>query len=245
MTAAIALFRNELRLTLRSPATIIWTVLIPIAALIVMCCIPGARQPSMVFGGLSVVTAYQPTLIVFAMTTLALQTMPTVLGGYRESGFLRRLRTTPVHPGTLLAAVLALTLVIAILVAAFLALFPLSFGLQDTGHQLLATLAAVPCAVAFLGLGAMSSSVIGNPRVAGAAGTAFAAVMWFAAGMWLPRAQFPGWLAALADWTPGGAAVSLLVHAASGTAPGWQPPVCLLVWAVLGFAVAIRTFRWE
>ena len=58
MTAAIALFRNELRLTLRSPATIIWTVLILIAALIVMCCILGARQPSMVFGGFSVVTAY-------------------------------------------------------------------------------------------------------------------------------------------------------------------------------------------
>ncbi|SDB79769.1 ABC-2 type transport system permease protein [Raineyella antarctica] len=245
MSATTALFRNELRLTLRTPAIVIWTVVIPVVAIIVMCSIPGARQPLEAFGGLSVVEAYQPTLVVFAASMLALQMMPMILGQYRELGFLRRLRTTPAHPGNLLAAVLALILVIILVVGLFLSTLPLFFGLGSVGRQTLVVLLLIPCAAAFLAVGALLAAVIPNPRVASGVGSATAAVMWFAAGMWVPRAVFPGWLATVADWTPGGAVASLLTSAATGAAIGWQPLVCLVAWTVIGFTVAIRTFRWE
>ena len=96
-----------------------------------------------------------------------------------------------------------------------------------------------------LGLGALLAAVIPSPRVASGVGAALAAVMWFFAGMWFPRALFPEWLASVAAWTPGGAAASLLEHAAGAGTIAWQPLAILLGWAVLGFAIAIRTFRWE
>lgn len=245
MTATTALFRNELRLTLRTPAIVIWSVVIPLAAIIVMCAIPAARQPLAEFGGLSVVEAYQPTLMVFAASMLALQMMPMILGNYRELGFLKRLRTTPAHPANLLAAVLALVLAISLVVGIFLSVFPLAFGIGTLSRLGLVVALLVPGAAAFLGVGAMLSAVIPNPRIASGVGAAVAAVMWFAAGMRFPRALFPAWLAAVADWTPGGAAASLLTNAATGAAIGWQPLICLLIWAAVGFAVALRTFRWE
>ena len=245
MNATAALFRNEYRMTLRTPAIVIWTVAIPVIALIVMSLIPAARQALAQFGGVSVVEAYQPTLIVFAATMLALQMMPMTLGNYRELGFLKRLRTTPAHPAQLLAAVLGLMLVMTMLVGAFLALFPLIFGLGQIGRALLMIVLLLPCAAAFLGLGALLAAVIPSPRVASGVGAALAAVMWFFAGMWFPRALFPEWLASGAAWTPGGAAASLLEQAAGAGTIAWQPLAILLGWAVLGFAIAIRTFRWE
>lgn len=245
MSATTALFRNEARMTLRTPAIVIWTVAIPVAALVVMCLIPAARQPLDPFGGLSVVEAYQPTLIVFAATLLALQMMPMTLGNYRELGFLKRLRTTPAHPAHLLAAVLGLMLVIIGVVGIFMAIFPLLFGVGTIGRQALVIVLLIPCAAAFLGMGAFLAAVIPNPRTASGVGAAVAAVMWFAAGMWFPRAQFPEWLANVADWTPGGAAASLITAASSGGTIAGQPVICLLVWAIAGFGIAIRAFRWE
>lgn len=245
MNATIALFRNEFRLLLRNPAVVIWTVLIPIAAVVVMCLIPGARQPVPLMGGLSVIEAYQPTLVVFATTMLALQMMPMFIGQYRELGFLRRLRTTPAHPRDLLAAILALILTISVVVGLVLLTFPLLFGVGVVGRLGFQSLLLVLVAASFLAVGSMLAAVIPNPRVASGVGAAIAAVMWFFAGMWFPRAMFPAWLATISDWTPGGAAASVLEAAAAGQAIATQPLLALGLWTVLGFAIATRSFRWE
>ena len=245
MNAAVALFRNESRLLLRSSAVVIWTILIPVTAIVVMCLIPGARTSLPNFGGVSVIEAYQPTLVVFATTMLALQMMPMVIGQYRELGFLRRLRTTPAHPRDLLAAVLSLVLVISVAVGLVLLALPLVFGVGAVARLALELLLLVLVAASFLALGSMLAGVIPNPRVASGVGAAAAAVMWFFAGMWFPRALFPDWLAMISDWTPGGAAASVLGAAAGGQAVGGQPLLALGLWTVLGFAVAVRSFRWE
>lgn len=244
MHATIALFRNEFRLLLRNPAVVIWTILIPIAALVVMCLIPGAREPLPNFGGLSVIESYQPTLIVFASTMLALQMMPMFIGQYRELGFLRRLRTTPAHPRDLLTAILALILTISLVVGLVLLTFPLLFGVGVVGRLALQSLLLVLVATSFLAVGSMLAAVIANPRVAAGVGAALAAIMWFFAGMWFPRALFPGWLATISDWTPGGAAASVLGAAAAGQPIAAQPVIALGLWTVGGFAIATRSFRW-
>jgi len=245
MIATAALFRNEFRLLLRNPAVVIWTILIPIAAIVVMCLIPGARKPLSTFGGLSVIESYQPTLIVFAATMLALQMMPMFIGQYRELGFLRRLQTTPTHPRHLLAAILALVLAISLFVGLLLLTFPLLFGVGVVGRLALQSLLLVLVAASFLGVGAMLAGVIPNPRVANGVGAATAAMMWFFAGMWFPRTLFPGWLATISDWTPGGAAASVLGGAAAGQTIGAQPLIALGLWTLAGFAIATRSFRWE
>lgn len=245
LRATSALFANELRLLGRTPAVMIWTVILPLAALVVMCAIPAARRAQVVLGGVSVVEAYQPTLVVFAMTSLALQAMPTVLGQYRELGFLRRLRTTPAAPRQLLTAVLLLTFGVVMVVGVLMGAYPLFFGLGRASSLGWAVLVLVPASGAFLAVGAMLAAVIPSSRVAGGTGAALAAVMWFFAGMWFPRARFPDWLSRIADWTPGGATATALTQALQGQPLTWQPLVCLLLWTASCFMVAVYSFRWE
>ena len=245
MSATMALLKVETRLLGRSPGVVIGSVVLPLTALVVMMAIPGARVRLPLLGDLSVIEAYQPTLVVFVSTLLALQMMPMFVGSYRESGYLRRLRATPAHPASLLAAIVLMVLAIILAVGVVVLFLPLVVGVGDPGPLALAAIVLIPCAITFLALGAFLASIIPNPRVASGVGAAMAAIMWFFAGMWFPRAQFPGWLATLADWTPGGAAATLLTDAAHGQGLGWQPLACLTVWTVVSLWVSLRTFRWE
>lgn len=124
-SAATALLRNEARLLARQPAVPIWTVILPVTAMVVMAAIPAARRPLDGFGGVGVLQAYQPTLMVFASSMLALQMFPILLGQYRELGYLRRLRTTPASPWQLLGAMLVLMLSVTMAVGVIMVAVPL------------------------------------------------------------------------------------------------------------------------
>lgn len=240
-----ALLANEIRLFARTPAAVIVPVLLPTLAAVIIAAVPAARRPNAVFGGLSVSQAYTPTLILFAISLAALVVLPQSLGGYRELGFLRRLRTTPVSPRALMTAFLLFTAGLSIVVALIIGLAPQLFGVPAPQRPLGFTAAVLLSLAAFLALGMMLCAVIGNPRVAAGLGNLLAAVMWFAAGMWYPRAQFPAWLSTVTDALPGGAAARLMTDALVGAPTSWPAVAVCVAWSVLGTVVALRTFTWE
>lgn len=176
---------------------------------------------------------------------MALQMLPVLLGQYRELGYLRRLRTTPVSPWQLLGAMLARMLLGTMAIGVLMVIVPLVVGVGEVGRAPAVLGVLLPTTAAFLAIGAVIAAVIPSSRVAGGAGAALGAVMWFFAGMWFPRALFPSWLSAIADWTPGGAAAAAMTDVAVGAAPGWQPFLCLALWFVVSLAIAVRAFRWE
>ncbi len=61
-----------------------------------------ARSPNL--GGQRLVDVYSSVAVLLSIIMASLMAMPAVIAGYREAGILRRLRTTPVHPGSLLLA---------------------------------------------------------------------------------------------------------------------------------------------
>ncbi|HHU37693.1 MAG TPA: ABC transporter permease [Propionibacterium sp.] len=245
MTAFTAHLRNETRLLLREPAALIFGALLPLAAIIVMTAIPAARNAVLDFGGRSVIELYQPTLVLFATSVLGLTIVPAILGGYRQLGVLRRLRTTPASPAGLLAALFVVVAAVGLIVTALLVLIPGLAGAgvpKDLGLFLLAGTLGL---VAFLALGTVLAAVVRSPQAAAGIGNLVAAIMWFSAGLWLPRVFFPDWLVTLTDLTPGGAATQAMLDAAAGAPASWQPYVVLLAWTALGAGVAVRVFRWE
>jgi len=244
-TVTRALFVNEARLMSRTPAAIIFPVLFPVIGAIVIAAIPAARQPLEPFGGFSVAQTYIPVLVIFALTSLALTVMPQIVGSYRELGVLKRLRTTPASPGALLTAVVGLMAAVSTVVTLIMVLVPAALGVGLPGNTAVFALMTVLSMLAFLALGAMLAAVIPSSRVASGIGSAVSVVMWFFAGLWFPRAQFPDWLLVIADLTPGGAAARGMLDATLGAAVGWQPIAVLVGWTLLGVAVAVRTFRWE
>src|SRR5699024_9431316 len=97
----------------------------------------------------------------------------------------------------------------------------------------------------FLAIGAVLCALIPNVKVLAGVGNVVAVLMWFTAGLWIPRAAFPDWARILTDLTPGGASAELLHTAIAGGDGNWQDVAVCLVWIVVSLGTAVRVFRWE
>ncbi|MFC3575480.1 ABC transporter permease [Streptomyces yaanensis] len=249
MSAAVvdtAVLKTELRLFRREPGSLFWILMFPTLLLVILGSIPHFRESDKSLGGLRPIDAYVPVVVLVAMITAGVQSMPQALTGYRERGILRRMATTPVRPSALLSAQM-LVHGLAALVSTLLALavgrlaFHVRLPEQPAGYVLALLLAIL----AALALGSVVSAVSRTTRIAGAIGAAVYFPMMFCAGVWLPVQSMPHSLARIVEVTPFGAAARALGQAASGDWPGWSHLGVLAVWTVLLSAAASRWFRWE
>ena len=92
----------EMKLHLREWPFLIFTIGLPVALLVVL----GLSIPDMTrraaSGERAVDTQMPSMMTLLALLVLACNVVPAVLTAYREQGVLRRMSTTPVHPGRLL-----------------------------------------------------------------------------------------------------------------------------------------------
>lgn len=244
--AFLALLRTEIRLFLREPAALFWVIISPTVLLAILGSIPSFREASPDIGGRRVVDLYVPVAVLFALIMSGLQAMPPVLSGYRERGILRRLSTTPVHPGALLGAQLVLhgaaALVSALLV---LGVGRIAFGVELAGDLPGYVLALLLAVAGSLALGAAVCAVSRTQKMAQAVGSAVFFPSMFTAGVWLPVQQMPDTLRGIVEFTPLGAASQALDAAMGGHWPAWSALGILTLWTVLLTGAAVRWFRWE
>jgi ABC-2 type transport system permease protein len=243
--AARAMLVSEGRLLARNPGVVIWTAVLPVAAAIILGSIPAVRKPSASLGGLSFFQVYQPILVFFAITLLAMQALPDVLTRYREMGVLKRLRTTPVSPALLLAAQLTLILSVSIVCMLLMVVVPPLAGApfpRNSGAFIITYLLG---AWAMLGLGMVIASLFHNAKVAAGFGSFLFFVLQFFAGLWWQRPNMPTWLRDISNFTPSGAAVQGLTDSSIGHWPSAQYLIVLAVWGVVTSRLAIRVFSWE
>ena len=244
MNAIPRLVLNELRLFLREPLAVLFAIAFaPVLITILGIAYPGRIEG---FGGLRIVDLYLPIAIGMVLSLMALNSMPSVLAGYREHGVLRRLATTPVPPVALLAAQLAMSLLVAIVTTALLlAVGRLGFGVALPRNLAGFALALVLGAAALLGIGLVIAALAPSVRAAQGIGTVLFFPLLFFAGMWSPRPTMPDVVRHISDFTPLGAAVQALQD---GSAGAWPQPLHVAVMAgyVLVFGlIAARAFRWQ
>jgi ABC-2 type transport system permease protein len=237
---------TELRLYLRERIGPVWGVGFPVILLIIFGSIPSFNRPNPDFGGQTELDIYVPVLIAFVTAMLPLVALPVTLTGYRERGVLRRLRTTPVGPGRLLAAQLVVNLAaLTVTIILLLAVARLGYGVRLPRQFAGFVIAALFGAAALLAVGLFVAAIAANARAAQAIGTILFFPMMFFAGLWLPIAQMPPILRHLSHAAPLGAAVQALQDSAQGD---WPHPLQLVTMAAyaLGFGLAAnRLFRWE
>ncbi len=243
--AARAMLRSEARLLARNPGVVIWTAVLPVAASIILGAIPSVRKPSASLGGLSFFQVYQPILVFFAITLLAMQALPDVLTRYREMGVLKRLRTTPVSPALLLAAQLTLILSVSIVCMLLMVAVPPLAGAPFPRNLGAFVVTYLLGAWAMLGLGMVIASLFHNAKVAAGFGSFLVFVMQFFAGLWWQRPNMPPWLRDISNYTPSGAAVQGLTDSSLGHWPSAQFLIVLAVWGVVASRLAVRYFTWE
>jgi ABC-2 type transport system permease protein len=237
--------RSESRLFLRDRVGAFFTLLFPTMLLVVLGLIPAFREP-ITPGGPRLVDVYVPVIVALVLSASAVQGMPALLATYREQGVLRRLRTTPIRPQTLLLAVMTTMLGVTLastLLVLLVARFAFDVPLPQAPGAYLVALLFVGAAV--YGLGLLVAAVAPSGRAGNAIGTVLFFPLMFFGGLWLPRDVMPEVLRTISDWTPLGAGVAALQDAAAGAWPSMFHLAVLLGWALLAGVLAARLFRWE
>ncbi|WP_420112860.1 ABC transporter permease [Pseudactinotalea sp.] len=241
-----AVIRTETRLFVRELGAIFWIIAFPVLLLVILGLIPSFREPSSDLGGARIIDLYVPISILLSMIMAAIMAMPPVVFGYREGGVLRRLRTTPVRPLTLLGAqVLLHGAAVAVAGALVLVIARTTFGTPLPAAPLWYLLAYVLALVVTFGLGAIVTAVSPNARIGSVIGMIVFFASMLTAGVYFPVQATEGVIRQVLELTPLGAASEALHQATAGSMPDLKVLAVMVVWSVLFYGIAARTFRWE
>ena len=232
--------RAEVTMTLRRGESVLLALGIPVLLLVFFSLVdvlPTGTRHSVDF--------LAPGILALAVMSTAMVGLAIATGFEREYVVLKRLGTTPLRRGELLAAKTAGVLAVLVVQVAVLLPVALALGWRPGGNALLALGAVLLATVAFAGLGLVMAGVLPALTTLAAANGLYL-VLLLMGGMVIPVAKLPGPMRAVARALPA-AALSDALHGAlatGGSVPGgaW---VVLAVWALAAPAVAALVFRWE
>lgn len=167
---------------------------------------------------------------------------------WRQMGILRRISSSPLRPLTMEAAQFATLLIVSALqVTVLVALAQVLFGVNVAGSYV--TLAAVAAvgAVAFMGIWYALAAILTNPTSFFATMNLAAFVMMFLGGSVVPNEDVPSWLNPLIEALPLthlNDALRNVINDSAGLSSVAGQIAILAAWAVAGFALSARLFRW-
>lgn len=245
------LIATEAKLFLRDLGNLFFVVLFPAVLLVGLgLAIPGMRDPitelPAPWQGLRAVDLFTPVMLCVAVATAGLTTVPAYLAGYRETGALRRMQTTPMRPqGVLLAQ--GLVQLIGVIVGAGLALLVgrLVFDSVLPQRPVLAVAAFLLATAAMFALGVLIGGLAPKANTASGLGMLLYFPLLFMAGLWTPGPLMPDAVERVAIFTPLGAAAQAMNDAWFETGMPWLAFAVMAGWAVVVFLIAARTFKWE
>lgn len=254
MRALVKTVKVEAKLFLRDSATVLFGVLFPTALLLGLGAVPALRESTPDTGGLRAIDVWAPTALVFGMVMIAVQHVPSVIATYRERGILRRLSTTPVHPGSVLLAQMIVAFASVVVSAALM--ISVAWAVIDIAppeRPLEFVAAFIVGYAALLGLGLISAAVARTSSAANQIGTLLFVALMFFGGAFLPRAVMPEVLRVIGDFIPPGLQALTTawsveageITAATGAQPFWLQIAVMAGVAVASSAIAAKLFRWE
>lgn len=250
MRALVKMTWVEVKLFLREPVTVIFTLALPLMILYVLGGVFGneadAGGGELVYGGFGPTDFYTPAYVALAVAGIALIGVPTHMVEYRESGVLRRLRASAVQQRVVLGAQLLVSLLIATLGAALL--LAAAFLFTDVSSPLatwefVAAYGIGALAIALLGL--FLGTVLPTARAAQSVGLLLWFVFMFLSGAGPPPEVLPDSLKAIGDWLPLTPIVEMLQE--PWLTGGWATTEVLITLGIgaASAAGAWLTFRWE
>ncbi|MEV4759130.1 ABC transporter permease [Micromonospora sp. NPDC049559] len=244
MYAFFKILKMEARLSLRDVAPVVTAVVLPTVIMVVLGAVPALRRPDDVFGGQRFVDVFAPSLLVVTLVMAGLNGLTNALAGYRERGVLRRLSTTPVSPGALLAAQLLIHLALAACGAVLLVVVGrVLFGIPLPARPFVFALAFLLGAASLFAVGLLIAASAPTTGTANGLSSLLGALVMFLGGVYLPRYLLPDVLVRVGDLTPPG--VRTLQDAWTGASPELLPLAIMAAVAAAAGIAAARFFRWE
>lgn len=237
--------RYELLGFLRNRQARFFTVLLPLLFLVIFVSIFGKDNAG---GGVKASTYYVPGLAAMAIIAASFVNLVISITTERETGVLKRRRATPVPAWVLIAGRTLMAMGVSLgVMAVVLTVGALAYGVQVPWSGVPAILVtAVLGSATFCVLGYALASVIGSADAAQPMTQAVMLPLYFISGVFVPNINLPGWLQNVARVFP-------VQHLADGLHSAFNPAqggfvgsdiAVLLVWGVVGLAVAVRRFSW-
>jgi len=231
--------RMELRLLLRNGEQLLLTVVIPTLLLVVFAKAPIADLPH------PRVAFLVPGVLALAVMSTAFTGLAIATGFERRYGVLRRLGTTSLPRGGLLAGKTLAVLGVELLQVVLLVLVGMALGWSPHGSIGAVVLLLLLGTVAFSSLGLLMAGTLRAEATLAAANLVYL-VLLVLGGVAFPLSDFGDNTRHVLELLPI-AALSDGLRAALSPAPHLplHDVVTLAVWAVAGALLASRLFRWE
>jgi ABC-2 type transport system permease protein len=239
----------ELKLFLREPLTVLFSLLLPLIILFVLGGVFGSEPAQggddMVFRGLPAMNYYVPAYLALVVASVCVISIPTHLAGNRERGVLKRFRASSFSAWEIAGSQLAVAFVLsAVSCLVMLAAAGLVYDF-DVADSIPATIGVfVILVLGFAALGIFLGAVLPTARAAQAVGMLVWFVMLFLGGAGPPPEVLTDAMRAVSDLTPLWHAVQMMQDTWLGLDAGLSWFVFLAM-GLLSAALGIRFFRWE
>jgi ABC-2 type transport system permease protein len=249
MSLVLHQFRFDQKVFWRNPASVFFTVLLPLIFLFIFATIFG--NDTIEERGVKTTTYYVPAIIALAVISATTVSLAINLTEDRERGLLKRVRGTPLPSAVFVAGRVGNSFVISILMVVLVAILGrLVYGVSlptQTIPAVLVTLAVG--AFAFSCLGFALTAVIPSEDAAPAVTNAIMLPLYFVSGVFIPDSEIPSGVLHVADVFP-------VRHFFEAFFTAWDPNTTgagiefgdlavVAAWGLFGLLVAVRFFRWE
>jgi ABC-2 type transport system permease protein len=238
----------EMKLFIREPITVVFTLALPLIVLFVLGQAFGnTRDPEVdIFRGLGPMDFYTPAYIGLVISSIGLIALPVHLAGFREKGVLRRMRASSVSIWSMFGSQLIVTFVIAAISGALLTIasmltydvyFAKSVGLMIAGF-IIGTLC-------FAAIGIFLGAVLPTARSAQGVGLVLFFVMLFICGGGPPPEVIGSGLRGVAQAMPLTHLIVLLQDAWNGFGWNYYKFLIVIAFMIAAALLSLRFFRWE
>jgi len=243
----VRIFLHELRaqqlLFWRNREAAFFSFLFPILLLVLIGSVYGDEP----IEGVSAPTFLLIGLLGYGVSANAFAALAITLVIRREAGLLKRVRGTPLGPGTYLAAVIGSTVVVIALEVVsqlFLGVYLLDADWPE--RPLYFVFAIGLGAAAFAALGIAVTTAVRTAEGSSAVVNAIYLPMAFISGVFFSTEEMPAFLQAISEVLPLTYFVDL-IRASFVEGESFEPSAiaAVVVWGLVGLVVALRGFRWE
>ncbi len=250
MRTLVRLSWVNLKLFLREPLTVVFSLALPLIILFVLGGVFGNEtthqaRGQVVFRGIGPMSYYVPAYVALVIASVCVISIPTHLASDRERGVLKRLHASSVSvwavagAEVVVACVLSIVSAVILLIAAWLV-----YDFQPAESVLGVLGVFVLLTLGFAGFGIFLGSVLPTARAAQAVGMLVWFVMLFLGGAGPPPEVLTGGMQTMADLTPLWHAVLMMQDVWLGLDAG----LSWLIFCTIGTVSAVlglRLFRWE
>ena len=239
----------ELKLFLREPLTVVFSLALPLIILFVLGGVFG-NEPSgpgeeVVYRGVGPMSYYVPAYIALVIASVCVISIPTHLAGNRERGVLKRFHASSVPAWAVAGAEVAVAFALS-LVSALLLLIVASVAYDfEWASSIPAVMGVfVLLVLGFAAFGIFLGAVLPTARAAQAVGMLAWFVMLFLGGAGPPPEVLTSGMQVVSDATPLWHAVQMMQRAWLGLDAGLSWLVFGAI-AVVSAGLGLRLFRWE